>query len=126
MAKSKSRPTDGELQILSVLWQQGPSTVRAVHETLGKQTGYTTVLKLLQIMIEKGLVRRDKTQRTHVYQSKASAEHTQRQLVKDLMQRAFVGSGKSLILQALAVKRPTPEEIADIRKALDEVAASET
>lgn len=119
MAKSKSRPTDGELQILAVLWRQGPSTVRAVHEALGKQTGYTTVLKLLQIMIEKGLVRRDKSQRTHVYQAKASADHTQRQLVKDLIQRAFDGSSTLLILHALDVTRPTPQEAAEIRRVLD-------
>ena len=119
MSKSKRRLTNAELEILSVLWQHGPSTVRQVHTVLGKQTGYTTVLKLLQIMVAKDLVKRDETHRTHVYQSKASAEQTQKQLVKDLLHRAFGGSVKTLLLHVLAAKRATPAELTEIRKVLD-------
>jgi predicted transcriptional regulator len=88
------RPTDAELAILRVLWERGPSTVRQVHEVLSRERpgGYTTALKLLQIMTEKGLVRRDETDRTHVYHPRLSEEQTQRQLVRDLLERAFGGS----------------------------------
>ena len=115
MSKSKSRPTDSELQILSVLWQRGPSTVRDVYNALGKRSGYTTVLKLLQIMVDKGLVERDETNRSHIYLPVSSAAHTQRQIVRHLLKRAFAGSAKSLIMQVLAAKRTSPEELAEIR-----------
>ena len=115
------RPTDAELAILRVLWQLGPSTVRQVHEVLSRErpTAYTTALKLLQIMIEKGLVRRDETDRTHVYQARLTEEQTQRQLVRDLLERAFGGSASKLVMQALNAKRATPEELVEIRKLID-------
>ena len=117
------RPTDAELSILRVLWQRGPSTVREVREALArvKPTGYTTALKLLQIMIEKGLVRRDESQRSHVYRAQLTEEHTQRQLVGDLLDRAFGGSARKLVMQALSAKQASPEELAEIRELLDEI-----
>jgi BlaI family transcriptional regulator, penicillinase repressor len=115
------RPTDAELAILRVLWNQGPSTVRQVHEVLAPEqaVGYTTVLKLLQIMTEKGLVTRDESQRTHVYRARLPEDQTQRQLVRDLLDRAFAGSARKLVMQALAVKKASPEELAEIRDLLD-------
>jgi BlaI family penicillinase repressor len=117
------RPTDAELAILRVLWERGPSTVRdvteAVHEDRG--TGYTTALKLMQIMTEKGLVRRDDTERTHIYEAAVGRDQTQRQLVDDLLERAFGGSAEQLVVQALAAKRASPQELAQIRKLLDEL-----
>jgi predicted transcriptional regulator len=113
------KPTDAELAILRVLWSRGPSTVRQVAEALAKDTGYTTALKLLQIMTEKRLVVRDETLRTHVYASAYSEGETQRQLVSDLADRAFGGSAAKLVLQALASKKSSPEELAEIRKLLD-------
>ncbi|HEX8184743.1 MAG TPA: BlaI/MecI/CopY family transcriptional regulator [Blastocatellia bacterium] len=120
---SLPRPTDTELEILRVLWQRGPSTVREVQETLGetKSTGYTTVLKMLQIMTEKGLVRRDERQRAHVYEARLAQEQTQQQLVGDLLDRVFDGSATSLVMQALATKKKTSaEELSRIRQILDE------
>jgi predicted transcriptional regulator len=117
--KRQRKPTDAELGILRVLWARGPSTVREVAEALGREGAYTTVLKLLQIMTEKRLVRRDDTTRSHVYEAAYSEDHTQKQLVTDLMQRAFDGSAAKLVLQALAAGETTPEEIAEIRKLLD-------
>jgi BlaI family transcriptional regulator, penicillinase repressor len=115
------RPTDAELSILRVLWQLGPSTVRQVHDVMSRQrpTAYTTALKLLQIMTEKGLVRRDESDRTHVYHSKLSEEQTQRQLIRDLLDRAFGGSSSKLVLQALATKRASSDELAEIRQMLE-------
>ena len=117
------RPTDAELMILRVLWHRGPSTVRQVHETLSvsQGTGYTTVLKLLQIMTDKGLVVRDETQRAHVYVSRLSEQRTQRQLLGDLVDRAFGGSSAKLVLQALSGRRATLEELRDIRALLDQL-----
>src|SRR5690606_18397629 len=108
------RPTDSELAILRVRWSQGPSTVRQVHERLAQRqtVGYTTVLKLLQIMMDKGLVTRDASQRTHVYKARLAEDQTQRQLVRDLLDRAFAGSARKLIMQALSVKKAPPEELA--------------
>ena len=116
------RPTDAELAILRILWDRGPSTVRQVHDILGRarQAAYTTALKLLQIMIEKGLVERDERDRTHIYRAKLSEETTQRQLVRDLLDRAFGGSSTKLVMQALATKRASAEELRDIRTAIDE------
>jgi len=114
------RPTNGELAILRVIWEIGPATVRQVHEKLGRDTAYTTVLKLLQIMTEKGLVRRDESSRTHIYAAAATAAKTQRLLLKDLLDKAFGGSSADLVLQALATKRASPEELAQIRKLIDE------
>jgi predicted transcriptional regulator len=115
------RPTDAELAILRVLWERGPSTVRQVHDVLGRErpAAYTTALKLLQIMTEKGLVRRDETERTHIYHARLSEEQTQRQLVRDLLERAFGGSASKLVMQALAAKRASAEELGEIRKVLD-------
>ena len=115
------RPTDGELAILRILWDRGPSTVRQVHEILAgeRQAAYTTALKLLQIMTEKGLVERDERDRTHIYRARLSEETTQRQLVRDLLDRAFGGSSSKLVMQALATRRASAEELRDIRKAID-------
>ena len=115
------RPTDAELAILRVLWQLGPSTVRQVHDVLTRErpTAYTTALKLLQIMIEKGLVRRDETDRTHVYHPRLTEEQTQRQLIRDLVDRASGGSSSKLVLQALASKRASSDELAEIRRMLE-------
>lgn len=123
MAKvTPPRPTDAELEILRVLWAKGASTVREVHEELNKNknTGYTTVLKLMQIMSEKKLVRRDEDQRAHVYQAMLPQEATQGQLVRDLVERAFSGSAAGLVMQALASKPATREELRQIRQLLDE------
>jgi predicted transcriptional regulator len=115
-------PTDSELEILRVLWDRGPSTVRQVYEELkpAKPVGYTAVLKLMQIMAEKGLVRRNEEQRTHIYEAWLPRESTQRQLVGDLLDRAFGGSAMQLMMQALSTKRATPAEIDQIRRMLDE------
>ena len=124
MAEQKGpRPTDAELEILKVLWRRGPSTVREVFETLGetKQTGYTTVLKLMQIMAEKGLVRRDESERAHRYEAASPEEETQRQLVGDLLHKAFDGSAKKLVLQALSSDAASSGELAEIRRMLDEL-----
>jgi predicted transcriptional regulator len=113
-------PTNGELSILQVLWDQGPSTVRQVQEALeqSRPTGYTTVLKLLQIMTDKGLVRRDEAQRTHVYAARLTQEQTQRQLLRDLMDRAFEGSAGNLVMRALAEDLTTEDELSKIRNLL--------
>ena|SRR5579859_6049938 len=115
------RPTDAELAILRVLWSRGPSTVRDVHEELNQRapTGYTTVLKMLQIMTEKGLVIRDETLRAHIYEARHSEQKTQRQLLSDLEDRAFGGSAAKLVLQALSGRKATPEELNEIRELLD-------
>lgn len=117
------RPTDAELAILRVLWERGPSTVRDVTAALAasRGTGYTTTLKLLQIMTEKGLVRRDESERTHVYEPCLSEDQTQRQLVGDLLERAFGGSAEKLVLHALSARRASRAELAEIRKLLDKL-----
>lgn len=122
-APAPPRPTDAELAILKVLWQRGASTVRQVMERLCEErpTGYTTVLKLMQIMTEKGLVERDESQRTHVYRAAYSQGQTQRQLVDDLLDRAFGGSARNLVMQALSSRRASAEELEEIRKLLDEM-----
>jgi predicted transcriptional regulator len=116
------RPTDAELAILRVLWEQGPSTVRQIQQVLerARPTGYTTVLKLLQIMTEKRLVRRDETERSHVYQARLTEDQTQRQLVGDLLDRAFSGSAAKLVQQALNSGRTSAEDMAAIRRLLNE------
>jgi predicted transcriptional regulator len=118
---STPRPTDAELAILRVLWERGPSTVRQVHDALARErpTAYTTALKMLQIMTEKGLVRRDESDRTHVYFPRLSEEQTQRQLVRDLLDRAFGGSASKLVMQALATRRASAEELTEIRRLID-------
>ena len=114
------KPTEAELAILSVLWQRGPSTVRRVHDALNevKKTGYTTVLKFLQIMTEKGLVTRDEAPYAHVYQTRLPQEQAQRTLVNDLLDRAFEGSMSGLVMQALSARKASLEELTEIRKIL--------
>ena len=119
MKPPRRKPTDGELAILRVLWTRGSSTVRQIAEVMGRETGYTTILKLLQIMTEKRLVVRDESERTHVYQAAYTEDQTQRQLVTDLLDRAFDGSAAKLVLQALAANKASPEELAEIKKLLD-------
>jgi BlaI family transcriptional regulator, penicillinase repressor len=115
------KPTDAELAILRVLWQRGPCTVREVWDQLSPQqgTGYTTVLKTMQIMVEKGLLARDETDRSHVYRAARSEGQTQRQVVGYLLDRLFAGSAPKLVMQALATRKATPAELAEIRKLLD-------
>ena len=121
-AKSPPRPTDAELEILTVLWSRGPSTVRDVHEAIVRRRPgqYTTVLKLMQIMAEKGLVHRDEESRAHVYEAARPREWTQKQLAGDLLQRAFGGSAAGLVLGALESRKASRAEIDEIRKLLDE------
>lgn len=119
--KATGRPTDSELAILAVLWELGPRTVREVHDTLGDDVGYTTVLKLMQIMTEKGLVTRDESQRAHVYSAAKSSEETQGNLVGDLITRAFDGSAGKLVMQALSSRKATPDELTEIRRLLDDL-----
>lgn len=118
---SLPKPTDAELALLRVLWDRGPSTVRQVHEVLCRERdlGYTTVLKTLQVMTDKGLALRDETERSHVYRAASSQEATQRSLVADLMDKAFGGSAAQLVLQALSSQAASREELARIRELLD-------
>jgi predicted transcriptional regulator len=122
MARMQPRPTDAELSILRVLWERGPSTVRQVHEALSdtRDTGYTTTLKLMQIMADKGLVKRNETARTHIYAAVAGQEQTQSQLVKDLVDRAFGGSAAALVLRALSADDTSDAELKQIRKLIDD------
>ncbi len=121
--KQTPKPTQSQLAILRVLWRRGPSTVREVKDALtsDKPTGYTTVLKLMQIMHDNGLLDRDESQRSHVYRPAVPAEKTQRQLVSDLIDRAFEGSARKLVMQALSSHRTSPEELKQIRSLLDEI-----
>ncbi len=113
-------PTEAELEILNVLWANGPSTVRDVHTLGGKATGYTTVLKQMQVMVEKGLLERSERFRSHVYEAAIAKERTQQQLTRNLVQRAFDGSAKNLVLGALSSQKVSPEELKEIRELLDE------
>lgn len=147
MARKKSPgPTDRELAILGVLWERGPSTVREVHEALGQdsQTGYTTTLKLMQIMVEKGLLVREDAElsespgsratghgsrpdaplanrRGHIYRSALSEERTQKDLIKDLLDRVFAGSAEKLVMRALSARKVSPKELKRIREMLDQI-----
>jgi len=116
------RPTDAELAVLNVLWDRGPSTVRQIHEVLSgdRDLGYTTVLKSLQVMTEKGLVLRDESERSHIYAATQTATQTQRSLLGDLMERAFGGSAAQLVIQALHAKRASKQELAEIRRLLEQ------
>jgi predicted transcriptional regulator len=118
---SGPKPTESELEILQVLWQRGKATVREVHEELAniKEAGYTTTLKLMQIMHEKGLVTRNDTQKTHVYEAAIDKEKTQQQLVGKMVDSLFDGSASQLVMRALGSAKPTKEEIAEIKKLLD-------
>jgi predicted transcriptional regulator len=122
MKAGRMKPTASELEILRVLWSRGPSTVRDVHEALSeqKEMGYTTVLKLLQIMTTKGLVRRNEEQRAHVYEANEPAEKTKRQLAVDVLQRVFEGSASDLMMHALAGRRGSKQEIEELRRLIDE------
>jgi predicted transcriptional regulator len=126
MAQSKPKPTNplplpsgAELDILAVLWRLGPSTVREVHEALGKDSGYTTTLKQMQLMTEKGLVVRSERFRSHIYEAGVPKEQTQTQMAGDLLARAFEGSAKNLVLGALSAQRTSTKELDEIRRLLD-------
>ena len=116
------KPTVGELEILRVLWDRGPSTVREVHEALSrrKAVGYTTVLKLLQIMTAKGMVSRNEEQRAHVYEARRPADETKRDLADDILQRVFGGSASQLMLHALEGRHTSRREIDELRRMLDD------
>ena len=114
-------PTDAEIAILAVLWRQGASTVREVHDALGKDSGYTSTLKLLQLMFDKGLVVRNERYRSHLYEARVPKEQTQRQLAGDLLTRAFEGSAKSLLLGVLAAQPASNKDLDEIRSLLDEI-----
>ena len=119
MPTNLPRPTEAELSILRILWSQGPSTVRQVVDQSGPGTGYTTILKLLQIMTDKGLVTRDYSERTHVFTPSLPEDETQRQLVDDLLDRAFGGSAQKLVMHALAGRKPSRKELAELRQLLN-------
>lgn len=121
VTSKRPKPTVAELEILRVLWEGGPRSVREIQRVMNavKPTGYTTVLKLLQIMTEKGLVNRDEKQRPQIYRARYPREHTQRQLLHDLAERAFGGSVKALVLQALAGRRSSRKELEEIERLLD-------
>lgn len=117
------RPTEIELQILRVLWKNGPGTVRQVHKILNSEreteVGYSTTLKMFQVMTQKGLLERDETERPQIYSTSVPQEQTQRQLVKDLLHRAFGGSARQLVMQALSDEEASDEDLAKIEKLLD-------
>ncbi|MGA2152978.1 MAG: BlaI/MecI/CopY family transcriptional regulator [Bryobacteraceae bacterium] len=120
--KSLPLPTDAEVDILAVLWRMGPATVREVHQELGKDCGYTTTLKQMQLMMEKGLLIRSERFRSHVYEAGVPKEQTRQQIAGDLLKRAFDGSAKSLVMGALAAEPASRQELAEIRKMLEEFA----
>ena len=121
MSQKSPKPTEAELAILQSLWRRGAATVREIHEDLGARTGYTTALKLMQIMTDKGLVVRDERGRTHVYRPAQAEAATQRRLAADLMSRAFGGSARKLVAAALSSRRATPQELDEIRRLIDEM-----
>ena len=125
MAKSSQslKPTESELEILQVLWQRGQATVREVHEELSttKDAGYTTTLKLMQIMNEKGLVKRDDSSKTHVYEALASKEKTQQHMVGKMLNTLFDGSASQMVMRALGSSKPSKTEIEEIQKLLDQL-----
>ncbi|HUV40844.1 MAG TPA: BlaI/MecI/CopY family transcriptional regulator [Sedimentisphaerales bacterium] len=124
MAKRKpNAPTAGELEILAILWERGPSTVRAVNETMnrGKTVGYTTTLKLMQIMAKKGLLIRDDSRFQHVYRPAVSEEKTQKQVVGNLLEKVFSGSAEKLVMRALSAKKVSAKELAKIKKLIEQM-----
>jgi BlaI family penicillinase repressor len=123
MSSKTPEPTPAELEILQILWDNGPSTVGFVNQKLNQErkVGYTTTLKIMQIMAEKGLVQRDVSKRAHVYSSRDSADQTQRRLIANLMDRVFQGSASRLVMQALSTRKATDEELTEIRRLLDEM-----
>ncbi|HEX6575009.1 MAG TPA: BlaI/MecI/CopY family transcriptional regulator [Gemmatimonadaceae bacterium] len=120
-------PSNAELEILRVLWKDGPSTVRSVHDALSRErnVGYTTVLKIMQVMAEKRLVTRDESERSHVYSPAVEEKSVKRRLVSDLLDKAFDGSAAQLVMQALSDKRASAEDLKQIRKLLNESARKE-
>lgn len=122
MSSETPKPTNAELEILTVLWSTGPATVREVYEVINRRrpAQYSTILKFMQIMAEKGLVRRDEKQRAHIYAAARSREWTRRQLAGDLLERAFDGSARALLVGALAARKTSKAELAELRKLLDE------
>ena len=119
-ASAAHLPTEAELEILNILWAAGPSTVRDVHNQISKGVGYTTVLKQMQLMVEKGLLSRTEEFRSHVYAPRIAKGHTQRRLARNLLQRAFDGSARDLVLGALSAQKVSAKELADIRRLLDD------
>jgi len=124
MTNELPRPTDAELEILTVLWSIGPATVRGVYDVIRRRrpAQYCTILKFMQIMAEKGLVHRNEKQRAHIYEPARAREWTQRQLARDLLERAFSGSAKALLVGALSARKASKEELADMRRLLEEYA----
>ena len=123
MTNKLPRPTDAELEVLTVLWSIGPATVRDVYEVIRKRrrAQYSTILKFMQIMAEKGLVKRDESQRAHIYEPSKPREWTQRQLAGDLLERAFSGSAKALLVGALASRKASKKELAELRSLLEKL-----
>jgi BlaI family penicillinase repressor len=124
---TSSQPTEVELLILSILWEQGPSTARQIHNRLAEErdTNYSTSVKMLSVMLDKQLVKRDESVRPQIFRPAASQERTQKRMLKDLIQRAYDGSAGSLVLQALASQKASPEELAEIRSLLSEMEGGE-
>lgn len=123
MAKKKIEPTDKEMSILRIIWDKGEATVREVHDEMNKhrQVGYTTTLKLMQIMVEKGLLDRDESAFKHVYRSAVSEEKTQSQVVSSMMDKVFGGSAEKLVMRALSTKKVSPDELKKIKKMIREI-----
>lgn len=121
MSNGKPVPTKAEMEILQILWRLGPATVRQVHEEIPRAISYTTVLKLLQIMAEKGIVTRETGERAHVYKAEASRQRTTRAFMRDIVERVFGGSASQLVMQALNSRKTSPEELKEIRKLIDDL-----
>ena len=122
MRENQSKPTESELQILGLLWQHGPLTVRQIHERMGRDTGYTSVLKLMQIMTSKGLLLRRRAGKSHVYRPKGSQHSMVQKVIGPLLDRVFGGSPQKLLAAALAAKQTSPAELAEIRQMIDDAA----
>jgi predicted transcriptional regulator len=120
MARQPPKPTESELRILAVLWRHGPSTVRQVHAQFDRGTGYTTVLKFMQLMTEKGLLRREKKGKGHIYRPAVAQEQTQKHLVDELLHRAFGGSLRKLLVAALSARKSSDQDLKEIRELIDE------
>jgi predicted transcriptional regulator len=125
---ASSQPTDVELHILRTLWELGPSTVREVHNRMAesKETGYSTTVKMMLVMLEKRLVKRNESVRPQIYRAATSQKNTQKRMLKEMIQKVYDGSTKSLLLQALSSARTSPEDIAEIRKLIDEMSDEST
>lgn len=124
---SSTQPTEVELGILRVLWEQGPSTARQIHDRIAadRETNYSTTVKMLSVMLDKGLVKRNDKVRPQVFRPAVSQERTQQRILKDVIQKVYDGSAASLVLQALASKKATPDELAEIRRLLNELEGGE-